>query len=307
VRATSKTEPLVQAGAELVLGDVCDPASLRPAVADVDAVYHLAGVTASLRLSEMMEVNVRGVAHLAAACAACPNPPVLTLVSSVAAAGPTRRGQVRKEEDPPAPVSHYGRSKRGGELAAQKWASSVPTTIIRPGIVIGPRNRELLPAFQAIKRTNIHVVPTFAPPPLSLIPVEDLVEILVRAAERGERIAPRDGVPGDGKGYYFACMDEYPNYLQLGKMIARAIGRRHLLPLTIDSHLSWLIAGTVDCVAHLRGRAVHFSVDKMRDATAGSWACSIASLRNEIGFHFPRSLADRLRENVLWYEQHGWL
>ena len=41
-------------------------------------------------------------------------------LSSMAASGPARNGRPSQEEDPPEPVSHYGRSKRAGELAVER-------------------------------------------------------------------------------------------------------------------------------------------------------------------------------------------
>ena len=70
-----------------------------------------------------MQVNGEGTWNVARACAAQPQPPVLIAVSSVAAAGPIGEGSVRRESDPPAPVSDYGRSKRAAELAAEAWCA----------------------------------------------------------------------------------------------------------------------------------------------------------------------------------------
>ena len=119
--------------------DLSDIEGLKKAVAGVDVVYHLAARTTALRARDLMRVNAIGTANLTRACAAQSSPPVMIHVSSVAAAGPSRRGQCRSESDPPAPVSNYGRSKRAGELCNAQWAHAVPTTIIRPGIIFGPR------------------------------------------------------------------------------------------------------------------------------------------------------------------------
>src|SRR5205823_4142629 len=116
-------------------GDVTEPDSLPAAVAGVDVVYNLAGLTKALRTSDQTRVNGSGVDHLAKLCAAQESPPVHVLVSSIAAGGPTPRGKLRYESDEPAPISNYGRSKREGEISAGRWANRVPTTIVRPGVV----------------------------------------------------------------------------------------------------------------------------------------------------------------------------
>ena len=169
VRRTSRVDHLPPRGVELVYADLAHPVDLEKAVAGVDVVYHLAAMTCALRPADLMRVNGHGTYHVARACASQATPPVHVYISSVAAGGTSRSGERRNESQRPAPVSDYGRSKRAGELAAAMWARHVPTTIVRPGIVFGARDRELLPVFHAIAHLGIHFYPGFVPQPLSWI------------------------------------------------------------------------------------------------------------------------------------------
>ncbi|HEY6105649.1 MAG TPA: NAD-dependent epimerase/dehydratase family protein, partial [Anaeromyxobacteraceae bacterium] len=121
-RASSRVEELSALGVDLVRGDVTDPRSLPAAVDGCEAVVHLAGLTKALGPEEYRRVNVLGARHLAAACSEARPGPVLVLVSSLAAAGPALAGRPRREEDPPAPVSDYGRSKLEGEQEVRALA-----------------------------------------------------------------------------------------------------------------------------------------------------------------------------------------
>ena len=347
VRSTSIVEPLVELGVELVRGELLCADDLVRAIDGCDVVYHLAGSITALRGEDQMRINREGAAAIARACAAQPKPPVLVMVSSVAAAGPARQGRLRTEADRPAPLSNYGRSKRAGELAVAPYSGRVPITVVRPGVVFGPRDKLLLPAFQAVDRFGVHVVPGFASPPLSLVYVDDLVELLIRAAECGKRLAPngprrqfaRDRVAGDrvagdrvagervagdrfvdygfrgngeaarlrAQGCYFACADEYPDYAELGRMIARSLGRRHVLVFPVTAPLPWLVAGAAELISRLRGVPQPLNVDKMREALAPSWACSAESARHDLDFTPPQPLAVRLDQTAAWYREHGWL
>jgi nucleoside-diphosphate-sugar epimerase len=302
---------LLRAGAELCFGDVTQPAAVAAAVQGTDVVFHAAGLTRALRAQDLQQVNGQGTWNVSQACAAQPQPPVLVVVSSLAAAGPARQGTTRTESDPPAPVSNYGRSKRAGELAAAAWASRVPTTIVRPGVVFGPANREMLDMFRTIAAAGVHVTPSFAPPPLSVIFVDDLIQILLLAAERGARIpagTPNQGRSGNSsQGYYFACTTEYPTWAELGRAVADCLGYRHLCSLNFVESFVWLVAGVNELISRLRGQPHPLSLDKMREALVASWASSPASVQRDLGFVAPRSVRQRLQETVDWYLRHRWI
>src|SRR5262245_43500439 len=89
VRKPSANLILQDLGGELIAGDLHDHDCLRRAVEGCDVVYHLAGMTAALHVYELMKVNRDGTANLVNAIMAQPNPPLLLLVSSIAASGPT--------------------------------------------------------------------------------------------------------------------------------------------------------------------------------------------------------------------------
>lgn len=308
VRPASHVRHLRKAGAELVVGDVNQPDSLRAAVSGVDTVFHIAGLTTAFGAEQLMRVNGAGTWNVAQACAAQPTPPVLITVSSLAAAGPVAVGEVRRESDPPVPVSDYGRSKRSGELAAEAWSDRVPATVVRPGIVFGPWDRLTLPMFRSIVRLRVHPVPTFAPPPLSLLHVDDLVDVLLRAAERGTRLSTSSGGGSlSGAGYYHACSGQHVTYAALGRMISRAAGRRHVFLFHLAEPLPWLVAGVTEMVARLAGQTAIVNVDKMRESIQPSWAASPQAIREQLGFSEPCSLEERLRQTVDWYRDHRWL
>ncbi len=311
VRSTSSIRHLRQPGIALCTANLCTGEGLETAVSGCDAVFHAAGLTRALRVADLMQVNATGTWHVARACSRQLEPPVMVLVSSLAAAGPSRNGRVRTEADRPAPVSNYGRSKRAGELAAAAWAAQVPLTIVRPGIVFGPWGREMYPLFHSINRWGIHVIPTFGTPPLSLIHSHDLSEFLIRAAERGRRVdASGPSIPAGlprGGGYYFASAPEYPSYAQIGRIIGRLVGRKHVLLLHLAEPIPWLIAGIVELIGRVQRQTETVNLDKMREAYAGSWACSSAAAEQDLGFSPPASLVQRMEETVAWYRQRRWL
>lgn len=307
VRKTSKVDQLQALGASLVFGDVTDPNSLPAAVAGQQVVYHLAGRTLALRNRQFYEVNRRGVAHIAKACAGQETPPVLIFVSSLAAAGPAIEGRPRVESDPPAPVSHYGRSKRSGEHVAESFAQRVPTTVVRPPIVLGQGDRLGLPLFRSVIRFGVHLAPGLRPQRFSLIHADDLVQLLILAAERGKRLPPL-GQSGDsaGQGYYFAACEQDPTYADLGRLVAESVGRR-VLVIPTAMPVVRTVAAVGEAISQVRHQPLLMNLDKAREIAAGSWLCSAQAAKEELGFTVGAPLLERLRQTAEWYKKEGWL
>jgi len=311
VRRPDAVSSLREQGAEVVAGSLDDFDAITQAADGVETVYHLAAMTSALRVDDMMRVNGEGARNVARACSAQRQPPVLVYVSSIAAAGPTRRGQVRRETDVPAPISNYGRSKSTGEKAVALHAGDIPVTIVRPGIVFGPRNREMLPMFRAIKYAHVHPVAGWRTPPLSLLHVEDTVEVILRAAAHGSRLPACDGDSlaqlTSGRGVYFAVSSEYPDYAELGRMMRRMLRRPWAPVVPLFGPSLWIAAGVNEMICRLRGKSDSFNLDKIREAKVESWACSGELAQRELGIEPRRSLHERLESTVDWYFANGWL
>ena len=308
IRKTTRLERLSGLPVTLAYGDVTDRESLKGPLSDVSIVFHLASCNQAVRSHDFYRVNEQGPRNLYEVAASLSLPPVVVQVSSLAAAGPSPRGRLRADGDPNCPVSHYGRSKRGGERAAEEYASRVPATIVRPCIVFGEGDRTGLDLFRAVALSRIHFVPGYLPNRFSLIHVADLVPWLILAAERGKRLA----VPGitttnsPPPGYYFAASTEHPTYYQFGQMIGRALGVR-CLSMPWATAVVWPIATVNDLIGRWQGRPASLNLDKAREATAGSWACSPQSTIDDLGLAPTVPLQERLNQTVAWYRAEGWL
>lgn len=308
VRPATAAAHLNLPGVERIDGTLDDPATYQHALRGCDTVFHAGGLVTAARAGDLFAVNGDGAAGLADACATLATPPRLVLLSSLSAAGPPRVERAfRDEADAPGPISDYGRSKRAGEVAVQRRADRLPVTVIRPGIVYGPRDPKVAALFQAIHRTRVHFVVGFQTPRLSLIHVDDLVDLTLRAAADGETLAHHPDGDYSSRGYYLACDDrDHPTYWQFGQRIAAALGHGVFVwPL-------WRWVGrTVGLVSQtvLRPTANGnlLTLDKVREATAWSWACCAAKARDDLGFAPRLSLDERLRDTAKWFREHRWL
>ena len=305
VRKTSNVSHLPLNDISLVYGELSDPDSLHPSVSEVDTVYHLAGLTTAFNPESLYATNQIGTRNLVQACAASPSPPVFVLLSSLAAAGPSSPERPLVEEDPPRPVSQYGRSKLAGETAAREFAAQVPITIVRAAAVFGEWDLNVLQIYQFIKR-GFHLVPTPKDARYSAIHAADLAQILIRSAESGERCHASDGNPA--LGLYYAAYDLHLTYAELGKLIAASIDRKGMWTIMVPRPLTLLIAGLTELWARLRGEEPGIvNRDKMREFFSESLSCSPRKALDTFGIEFATSLQDRLRQTARWYQEQGFL
>jgi nucleoside-diphosphate-sugar epimerase len=313
VRASSKRERLEALGVRFAVGDMRDGDAVRAAVRDAEVVYHLAGLTSAFRAAELMQVNSEAFRNLAVACSKSLTPPTLISVSSLAAAGPSPPDRPRRESDPAAPVSHYGRAKRGAELIAEQFAAQMPITVIRPPIVFGEGDLLMRNLFRSIFRFGFHLALSISGTRYSFVHVDDLVGAMMLCAERGARLAPAvRAAPGESvdsaRGYYFVAVDEQPTFAELGSLIATSLGRQSVRIWRSSGPVAiWSAAATAELFARLRGRPYIFNFDKAREAMAGHWICSTETIRRELGFAPRAAFADRLQQTAQWYQLHGWL
>ncbi len=277
---------------EVAHGDLTDPGSLRAALDGIGRVFHLAGALKGFREADLLAVNRDGTRNLVQAC-----PPGLerfVLVSSLAAAGPSPGGpEPRPEGAADAPLTWYGRSKLEAERVV--LASGLPSVIVRPPVVFGPRDRDVLAYFRIAARGFLPV-PGARERWYSLVFAPDLAEGIARA---GEASLPQ--------GAIIPLVNPDPvTWLDLGRHIARALGRRcrelHLPEAAIRA--AGQVAGFA---ARLRGRPEIFSPQKVVEMLAPAWVASPAKARAMLDWTPGTALDQALWKTVRWYRDHGWL
>ena len=307
VRDFQRAKHLQQSGAELILGQLDDFDSLLRAVDEVDVVFHAAGRVHALTDLQFAADNVEGTRNVARACAETSPPPALIFISSLAAGGPSRRGQPRTEEDEDRPISAYGESKLAAERAAVVLADRVPLSIVRPPIIFGQRDRLGLKIFHGVKRLRLHAVPGLRKFPVSVIHVCDMCEALVRIAERGVRVSTSsNGRPDTAAATYYVAAERTIPYGEMGHLAAQAIGCR-AVALPVPKFLFWILGGFVEVIGRVRGQPGLLNLDKIREAVAPGWVCSDKKIRAELGYRPAATLEQRFAETAAWYRDHGWL
>lgn len=304
VRRSSDLGPLGEVGArlEFVIGDVAEAATLPPALDGCEAVVHLAGLTKTVTPEAYYRVNADGTGHLAAAAVAAG---VRRFVhcSTLAVAGPMAPGRPVREEDPPAPVSHYGRSKLAAEEAVRRHAGALEAVIVRPPIVYGPRDRDFFEVFK-MAALGVALKPGLVGEKhYSMIYVEDLGRALALALAHGRPA----GDARDGAGVYYVSDGGVYAWAEVLRAAGRALGRANTVVLPVPETLSWGAGLWGEFLGRVTGKPQILSFDKIREVAGPGWACETDRARADLGYVPEWPLERGLEAAAAWYREQRWL
>ena len=293
-RNPAKLEALLPGlGLTIAHGALDDRAALKQAASEVDAVVHVAGLTAARRRREFYDVNTEGTRALVAAASANRRLSHFIHVSSLAAAGPSTRGTLAMVDAESGPVSHYGSSKLQGEDVVR--GSNLPWTIVRPPAVYGPRDRAFLPLFRLLQR-GWNVAFGDGLQELSMVYAPDLAHALARCLD-----SPATGT------VYNAAHPDVCTARELVEGMCTALGARPPRTLTIPEFLVRPLLTLSGVAARVAGQATMLSRDKSGEILAEAWTCSTDSIERDLGWRAATDLASGLEQSVGWYRAEGWL
>ena len=295
LRPGSDRSRLPAAVEPVVAPDLNAGAALERLVRGCDAVVHLAGLTRSWSARELQRVNRDGTAALCAAVARM-RPPVgqLIIVSSQAATGPSCGRGPRREHDPPAPVTAYGRSKLAAERVRERHPR-LPITVLRPPAVYGPGDRDIFAYFRLVRAgVRPELVPAGR---LSMVYVGNLVDALLLLLDR-----PAHG----GHRLYHVADRGAVTMTAVARWIAAAYGRPTLrLPVP---QAALAVAGLpLAAAGRLLRRDLLLSRDKLREIAQPSWVFDTTRIRDDLGYQPRAATRDGIRRTAHWYLQHRWL
>jgi nucleoside-diphosphate-sugar epimerase len=287
VRPTSKTAPLRDLPVEFVLGDLGNAASLVHAVKGRDHIFHLAGVIQAVGGPAFETANAMGTRNLVDACLqAAPGVKRFVFVSSIAAAGPSPDGKALTEDDEPSPVSAYGRSKLAAEHIVLAAKDKLPVTIVRPPNVLGPGSKEIERALGLLRK---RLVPALGDdrPRTSLVDVDDLVEVLLLAAEN-PRSAGQIYFVTDGRAYAWP---------EITAAVAEELGVKRFT-VKVPFAVQMLAARLAETAARLGRRPPLLTREIVRAARDHFWIYDGSKIERELGFHPRYGMRESVRRAV---------
>lgn len=209
-------------------------------------MVHSAGAVRGNSQADFDRVNVAGTAALLQAVTAQADPPLVLLLSSLAAREPQ--------------LSWYAQSKREGEKLLEQ-CTNLQRIIVRPPAVYGPGDQEMKPIFEWMQR-GIALVPGSPDARTSLVHVADLVDAII-ACLRSDGALQQTFTPCDGKAQGYSWRE------------MAAIGAQHFSrPVRLWQVPHWLldgVAAAISRIAAVTGKAPMLTPPKLRELRHPDW------------------------------------
>ncbi len=275
-----------------IKGDLSDFSWVENLPKDLDAVIHTAGIVHSFESKDFYDINATATQNLIDSLVAYQNLQ-FTLVSSQAAGGPACKDNPATESATAA-VSEYGRSK----LLAEEFAANAPkswsVSIVRPPMVIGPRDPAVLDIFKMVKGRVI-VSPGSRPSKkqYSYVCVFDLVAFLQFSIEKN--------ISGT-----FYCA--YPSAITLQDLVNNIKNRlnKKTVNIVIPPLLLRGAAKLVQKLGEKKLTKARLTSDKLHELLPSAWVCD-SSASQAAGFSYEWDIKKTIDATIDDYTERGWL
>jgi nucleoside-diphosphate-sugar epimerase len=296
-RPGSAVDHLNKLKVEIIYGDLTDLSSLRGIGKDVTAVFHLAAIARPMAIKdeEYFKVNFLGTKNLLEVFKNHSLDKFIHM-SSISAVGPSRNGRPVNEKTPPNPIDVYGQSKLKAEKIALEYLKEycVPLVILRPSMVFGPRDFEMLKLFKTVK-TRFFPICGSESGHFEFCYVGNLVQACLLAEKRAR------------VGEIYHVSNERPYTLkEVLDAISRAQGVK-LLPFCFPNFLMSFGGRVIELLGGIFKFQPPFSRNTVKWMSTDFWVSDISKIKKELDY-FPKfSLEEGVKRTTDWYRENNFL
>ncbi len=294
-RASSPVTNLEGIEAEIVRGDMTDPAAMTKAMAGVRWLFHVA---ADYRLwardpGEIMRANLDGTRTVMRAAMAAGVEKIVH-TSSVATLRVDR--EAVDETSPLADgegVGVYKKSKVAAERAVERMiGEGLPAVIVMPSTPIGPRDVKPTPTGRILVEAAQGRIPAFVDTGLNLVHVDDVAA--------GHLLALEKGAPGER--YILGGQDASLRALLAD--IAHLTGRK-APTIGVPRAPLYPLAFAAEALARFTGREPLVTRAAL-DMAAHRMFFSSAKAERELGYH-ARPYQEAIADALAWFRAAGYI
>jgi nucleoside-diphosphate-sugar epimerase len=295
-RSECRARPLRDLGAEVVLGEVTDPAAVSAAIDGAVTVWHLAGrlLVPGIPAREYERTHVEGTKTVLACCTRAERLERIVHCSTTGVLGAT--GDRPADETARInPTNVYEATKARAEQAVWDAArGGLPVVVVRPGLVYGPGDLHLLGFFRAVLRRQFRPIGRQTVR-LHPIYIDDLTEGLVLCGRHPAAV---------GECFHIAGSQPAPLEL-LAQTIARAGGTK--LPSgRIPLPAARAVASLGDLLPPGARHAAPLTRSRL-DFLTHSRVYDVTKAQRLLDFAATTDLPTGVGRTVAWYRQRGHL
>jgi len=278
---------------EIFLGDLLDKKSLAKAVENVNIIFHLAAIARPMAIPKKryFEVNAEGTRNL---LEACKNRKIkkIIVMSSISAVGPTRDKTAVNENTKCQPVDIYGWSKLAEEKVVEEYIKKykMPIVILRPPMVFGPRDFEMLKLFKAVDKKFFPI--NGNEKCMEFLYVENLVDACLLALKKGKI----------GEKYHIS--NEHYSINEIINAIEKALGKK-ILPVKFPKLGFVLAGGILEIFGKIFNFRPPFKHDTVNWMTEKFWYSDISKAKKEMGYEPKISLEEGVKRTAEYYKEKG--
>lgn len=293
-RKTSDSRPLVGLEVEKLEGDVCEPASLPPALAGVEAVIHSAAFVhigwGHAQLART--VNVEGTRNVAAAARAAGVR--MVHVSSVDALGIGTLEQPGHEEmgtEGAIPMPYVLTKRESEQVVLAEVEQGLDATIVEPAFMLGPYDWKPSSGKLLIEMAT-RWVPFYPTGGNNFADARDVAAGTIAALDRGQR----------GRRYILG--GENHTYQDAFRLFAGLNGGSGP-PLALGPFNRWLVGAGTSLWTWISGSEPALNSAVLLAGTKPHYFASQRAI-DELGYTF-RPLAETAKAAWEWFKQEGYV
>jgi len=260
---------------------------------DLDVVIHTAGLLHTYKNEEFFEVNTNYTKTLLSDLNEKYQQLNFIFISSQAAAGPGERDESDKE----GPVSQYGKSKLAAEIFLK---NNIPSDwslkIIRPPMVIGPRDPAILDVFKMINKNHALITGLKGlKKEYSFINVYDLVDGIKKSIEHTENDT------------FFLAHPETVTFEKIICEIQSVLEKKRVIKVYIPTPVIKGVSGLMALTQKLFSHDLRLTPDKSKELMPEKWVCRPKKAEEKILFKCSRSFSSSIKETHEDYKSRGWI
>lgn len=309
VRSVHKLNDFPLPGAKIISGDLNEHRHtwIKELPEKLDVVYHCAGLVHSMRRKHFFRHNTKASLQLFKDLREKYSPDQyldsklhFIFLSSLAATGPSLQGRFVNEESKNLPVSLYGKSKNDAEkLLVQNCPNHFQITIVRPPMIIGPRDSAVLDIFKMVAQSLI-VTPGLngLRKEYSFVCIFDLITALTKLLNYQTE-----------KNYdiFFFCYPKKVTFKEIIQTIKVAMGKKIIFYLLIPMPIVRLMARILKIIWGIYRHPLRLTPDKVRELTPTSWCAESEKSVRLLDMKYKFNLKDTIEITLKDYKSRGWL